>query len=146
MKYALPLVKHAVLEVGPGPGSLTRSILNAGAEKLAVVEKDSRFIPALELLRDAVQPGRVHVYRDDILKIDQRKVIEQMGVPKVDWTSEPNVKILGNLPFGVSTELLLLWMRQIPGREGPFAFGRVPMILLFQKEVAMVSIDQGTLF
>jgi len=138
VKYALPLLKKTVLEVGPGPGSLTRSIINAGTEKVVVVEKDSRFIPALQTIQSSIQPNRMHIHRDDILKIDQKKILEDVGVVKVDWNQDAEVKVLGNLPFGVSTELLLRWIHQIPNREGPFYFGRAPMILMFQKEVAMV--------
>lgn len=61
------------------------------------------------------------------------------GAEKRPWeVSDGSVQLLGNLPFAVSTELLLKWIRAIPDRSGPFAFGRVPLTLLFQKEVAQV--------
>ena len=50
----------------------------------------------------------------------------------------PGVRLVGNLPFSVSIPLLLQWLEAIPERKGPFAFGRVPMTLVFQKEVAEV--------
>lgn len=127
-----------VLEVGPGPGSLTRSILNAGAKRLIVVEKDRRFMPALETIKGAVQQDRMTIYENDILKVDEKQLLEAAGAQKVAWAEEPLVKIVGNLPFGIATELTLKWIHQVQKREGPFAFGRVPMVLLFQKEVAMV--------
>jgi dimethyladenosine transferase 1 len=53
------LRKATVIEVGPGPGGLTRSILNAGAKQLTVVEKDRRFIPALQTIQQALPEGMV---------------------------------------------------------------------------------------
>ena len=51
----------------------------------------------------------------------------------------PGVRLVGNLPFSVSIPLLLQWLEAIPERKGPFSFGRVPMTLVFQKEVAEVN-------
>ena len=55
----------------------------------------------------------------------------------------PGVRLVGNLPFSVSIPLLLQWLEAIPERKGPFSFGRVPMTLVFQKEVAEVSFFQN---
>ncbi|XP_036448591.1 dimethyladenosine transferase 1, mitochondrial [Colossoma macropomum] len=134
IRQAGNLKNACVCEVGPGPGGLTRSILNAGAADLLVVEKDKRFIPGLELLSEAA-PGRVRIVRGDILtyRMDQ-------GFPAhiaKKWEDEPpDLHIIGNLPFSVSTPLIITWLEQMASRSGPFVFGRTRLTLTFQKEVA----------
>lgn len=124
-----------VCEVGPGPGSLTRSVLNAGVSRLVVIEKDRRFLPSLELLRDASN-GRMEIHHGDALQFD----IERHCSPHIErkeWSEDPpSFHIVGNLPFNVSIPLLLQWLSLIPARQGPFSFGRSQLTLTFQKEVA----------
>ncbi|XP_030641973.1 dimethyladenosine transferase 1, mitochondrial [Chanos chanos] len=123
-----------VCEVGPGPGGLTRSILNAGAADLLVVEKDTRFIPGLKLLSEAA-PGRVRIVHGDILTYRMDRGFPPHIAKR--WEDEPpDLHIIGNLPFNVSTPLIIKWLEDISNRTGPFVFGRTRLTLTFQKEVA----------
>jgi len=132
-RTAAPLEGATVIEVGPGPGSLTRSLLTSGARKVIAVEKDKRFLPALETLQQAAN-GRLELVFEDMLRVDERELLK--NEPKArDWADESPIRIVGNLPFSVATELLLKWIRQIPERQGPFAHGRTMMSLMFQLEV-----------
>ncbi|KAM3595600.1 uncharacterized protein V6R79_026038 [Siganus canaliculatus] len=123
-----------VCEVGPGPGGLTRSILNSGVADVLVVEKDTRFIPGLKLLSEAA-PGRLRIVHGDILTYRMDRAFpETISKP---WEQDPpNLHIIGNLPFNVATPLIIKWLEQIAGRTGPFAYGRTRLTLTFQKEVA----------
>ena len=134
-RVAGDLRDSTVIEVGPGPGSLTRSLLNLGAKKVIAVEKDARFLPVLEILKEASN-GRLEIIHADMLEINERDLVKDIQ-PEA-WESEKEVvKIVGNLPFNVATEMLLKWLRQIPSRDGTFVTGRTSLTLLFQKEVAL---------
>ncbi len=107
-----------VLEIGPGPGGLTRALLAAGARHVVAIEKDARFAPALQAIA-AHWPGRLTVLEGDALEVD----------PLPHLT--PPVRIVANLPYNVGTELLVRWLT--PPAWPPFWQG---LTLMFQKEVA----------
>jgi len=112
------LANADVLEIGPGPGGLTRGLLAEGARHVVVVEKDPRCIPALEEIA-AAYPGRLTILEGDALEIDVREYLT------------PPVKIVSNLPYNVGTELLVRWLT--PPEWPPFWES---LTLMFQKEVA----------
>nr|XP_042118287.1 dimethyladenosine transferase 1, mitochondrial isoform X1 [Peromyscus maniculatus bairdii] len=123
-----------VYEVGPGPGGITRSILNANIAELVVVEKDTRFIPGLQMLSDAA-PGKLRIVHGDVLTYKIEKAFPDHV--RRQWEDDPpNVHIIGNLPFSVSTPLIIKWLENISLKDGPFVYGRTKMTLTFQKEVA----------
>jgi len=131
------LTGSQVLEVGPGPGGLTRSILKQVPKRLVVVEKDRRFKPTLDMLADAFGAinGQMDIIYDDITKINLENLFPMEE--KRDWDDKaPDIYIIGNLPFNVSTPLIIKWLHAIAERRGPWAFGRTKMTLTFQKEVA----------
>lgn len=107
-----------VLEIGPGPGGLTRGLLSEGARRVLAVEKDSRCIPALQEIAAAC-PGRLEILEGDALEID----------PLAHLT--PPIRIAANLPYNVGTELLIRWLT--PPEWPPFWQS---LTLMFQREVA----------
>ena len=109
------LTGRAVLEVGPGPGGLTRALLASAASHVLAVELDRRAIAALAELA-ALHPGRLDVREADALTID---VAQELSAPR---------KIVANLPYNVATPLLIGWLRGAAAVEG--------MTLMFQQEVA----------
>lgn len=127
---------HTVCEIGPGPGGITRSIIHQAPRKVILIEKDPRFLPSLELLADACRNKvDVDIITGDILKTDIGNYMPSDS--KRDWNdSPPPINLIGNLPFSVSTILIIRWLEMISRQEGPWAFGRTRMTLTFQKEVA----------
>ncbi len=107
-----------VIEVGPGPGGLTRAILALGAKKVIAIERDPRCLPALQEIADHY-PGRLEMIEGDALKTDFESLAQ----------GEP-VKIIANLPYNVGTQLLVNWL--LPRAWPPFWQS---LTLMFQKEV-----------
>lgn len=102
-----------------------------------VIEKDKRFVPALETIQSAIEKDKMIIERNDVLQTDIESLLNKYNTVKTPWEEESDIKIIGNLPFNIATALLIQWMKEIPMRSSIFAFGRAPMILMFQKEVAM---------
>ncbi len=113
------LSNHTIIEVGPGPGGLTRALLHEGAKKVIAIEMDRRAIGALQEIADHY-PGRLEVIEGNALDIDMASLVP-----------EGRAKIVANLPYNVGTELLLGWLR---GEQWPPFYDS--LILMFQKEVA----------
>ena len=119
-RLAGPFDGGVVIEVGPGPGGLTRALLEAGARVIAV-EKDDRFLPILADLAEAAE-GRLTVVHADALTIDEAALIAQHA------PESAAARVVSNLPYNVGTPLLIKWLT---GRFRPQR-----MTLMFQKEVA----------
>jgi 16S rRNA (adenine1518-N6/adenine1519-N6)-dimethyltransferase len=109
------LAGRHVLEVGPGPGGLTRALLGTGATQVVAVELDRRAVTALAEL-EAAHPGRLRVLEGDALRIDPAALL---AAPR---------RIVANLPYNVASPLLVGWLRGAAALEG--------MTLMFQQEVA----------
>jgi 16S rRNA (adenine1518-N6/adenine1519-N6)-dimethyltransferase len=114
VRLAGPFEGRAVIEVGPGPGGLTRALLESDAGQVILIEKDPRFIPLLSELDDG--SGRLSIVEADALKVDE-----------ADLVTGP-AHLVSNLPYNVGTPLLIKWLT---GPWTPHA-----LTLMFQKEVA----------
>uniref|UniRef100_A0A182WD60 rRNA adenine N(6)-methyltransferase n=1 Tax=Anopheles minimus TaxID=112268 RepID=A0A182WD60_9DIPT len=128
---------HYVLEVGPGPGGITRSIIRQSPRHLVVVEKDRRFMPTMEMLAEVTQPFmRMDIVQGDILNYRTEDAFPDC--PRHDWMDKDRapVHLIGNLPFAISTRLLINWLRDMSLRTGAWSYGRASLTLTFQKEVA----------
>ena len=118
-RAAGPLEDVTVVEVGPGPGGLTRALLAAGARGVIAIERDQRALAALAEIT-AHYPGRLHVIEGDALAIDIR--------PQLAHTP---VRIVANLPYNIATALLVNWLSAEPWPPWYDA-----LVLMFQREVA----------
>ena len=110
---------NSIIEIGPGPGSLTRSLLLNGAKKVIAIEKDKRFIDALQILKIASH-NKLIIENEDALNINLKDIINKYNII--------NAEIIANLPYSIATKLLLKWI--------PFPNKINQMTLMFQKEVA----------
>jgi len=109
-------LKHrTVIEIGPGPGGLTRALLGAGARRVVAIERDLRCLAALAELADAC-PGRLELLAGDARELDPVAL------------SSPPRKIVANLPYNIGTKLLVGWLERIGEYES--------LTLMFQREVA----------
>ncbi|WP_119391365.1 16S rRNA (adenine(1518)-N(6)/adenine(1519)-N(6))-dimethyltransferase RsmA [Taklimakanibacter lacteus] len=116
-RSAAPLAAATVVEIGPGPGGLTRALLLEGAKRVVAVEKDARALPALAEIA-AHYPGRLTVIEADALRFDWQVHIEG------------DAKIVANLPYNIATPLLTGWL------TSPWPPWFSSLTLMFQKEVA----------
>jgi 16S rRNA (adenine1518-N6/adenine1519-N6)-dimethyltransferase len=117
-RAAGPLEGVTVIEVGPGPGGLTRALLAAGARKVIAIERDERALPALAEIADAY-PGRLDVISGDAMTTDYAAL------------ADGPTRIVANLPYNIGTELLVGWLT---GETWPPFFQS--LTLMFQREVA----------
>jgi 16S rRNA (adenine1518-N6/adenine1519-N6)-dimethyltransferase len=117
-RAAGPLEGHEVVEVGPGPGGLTRALLAEGAKRVVAIERDRRCLPALEEIATAY-PGRLTIVEGDALETDMASLV-----------SGP-ARIVANLPYNIATPLLVGWLQ-----TEPWPPWYASLTLMFQKEVA----------
>jgi len=114
------LAGATVIEVGPGPGGLTRALLMQGAARVIAIERDERCLPALAEIADAY-PGRLEIISGDALTIDYAAIAKGLA----------DTRIVANLPYNIGTELLVRWLG---GSDWPPFYAS--MTLMFQREVA----------
>ncbi len=118
-RAAGPLEQVTVVEVGPGPGGLTRALLAQGARRVIAVERDERAVAALAEVA-AHYPGRLDVIAGDALEFD----------PAPELNGEP-ARVVANLPYNIATPLLIRWLS-----AEPWPPWYDSLVLMFQREVA----------
>lgn len=119
-RAAAPLTAATIVEIGPGPGGLTRALLAEGARKVIAIERDARCLAALAEIADHY-PGRLEIIEGDALEIDIAKCVGE---------ARP-ARVCANLPYNIATVLLARWLETEPW---PPWFDR--LTLMFQREVA----------
>jgi 16S rRNA (adenine1518-N6/adenine1519-N6)-dimethyltransferase len=148
------LSAFTVLEVGPGPGSLTRSILDAGAKKLVAIEKDQRCLEALKELQE-FYGERLELINEDALEFDPLSLC---------YSGTGKIKIIANLPYNIGTVLLFKWLRnsekissmtlmlqkevvdRIVAKPGDKHFGRLAVMVNFLCETKMLFTVNKSVF
>ncbi|MDU6726338.1 MAG: 16S rRNA (adenine(1518)-N(6)/adenine(1519)-N(6))-dimethyltransferase RsmA [Bradyrhizobium sp.] len=118
-RAAGPLEDATVVEIGPGPGGLTRALLALGARHVIAVEHDERAIPALQAIAERY-PGRLEIVCTDARTFDVRP-----------YLGSTKAKIVANLPYNIATHLLIGWLS-----AEPWPPWYDMMVLMFQREVA----------
>jgi len=118
-RAAGPLAAVTVIEVGPGPGGLTRALLALGAKRVIAIERDQRAVAALDEIA-ARYPGRLEVIAGDALEFDPRPALN--GAP---------ARVVSNLPYNIATALLVSWLTLEPWPPWYDC-----LVLMFQREVA----------
>ena len=118
-RAAGPLEDATVIEIGPGPGGLTRALLAMGARHVIAVERDERALPALEEIAQRY-PGRLEIICADAQHFDPRP-----------WLGSTRARIVANLPYNIATALLVDWLS-----IEPWPPWYDMMVLMFQREVA----------
>ncbi len=120
-RAAGPLAGSTVVEVGPGPGGLTRALIAEGAAHVVAIERDPRCLAALEEIAAAV-PGRLTIVNADALEVDMAALAAAAPGP---------ARIAANLPYNIATPLLVGWLK-----AEPWPPWYASMTLMFQREVA----------
>ncbi|MFK7866860.1 MAG: 16S rRNA (adenine(1518)-N(6)/adenine(1519)-N(6))-dimethyltransferase RsmA [Alphaproteobacteria bacterium] len=110
-----PLDAASIIEIGPGPGGLTRALLQSGAQHLSVVEKDKRFLPPLSDIQK-LSTGKLSIIEADALRLS------------LDQIAAPPYRIIANLPYNIATELIVNWLIDEDQIE--------TMVVMVQAEVA----------
>jgi 16S rRNA (adenine1518-N6/adenine1519-N6)-dimethyltransferase len=118
-RAAAPLEEAVIVEIGPGPGGLTRALLALGARRVIAVEHDARALPALQQIADRY-PGRLDIVCADAKAFDPRPLL-----------AGERAKIVANLPYNIATTLLIGWLS-----IEPWPPWYDMMVLMFQREVA----------
>ena len=121
-RAAAPLEDSTIIEIGPGPGGLTRALLALGARRVIAIEHDERAIPALQDI-SARYPGRLEIVHGDAMTFDPGPLL-----------AGERAKIVANLPYNIATQLLINWLT-----TEPWPPWYDMMVLMFQREVGRAS-------
>ena len=123
-----PLEGELIIEVGPGPGGLTRALLAGGARKVVAIERDRRCLAALAEV-SAHYPGRLEVIEGDALEVDIGAIVAADGAAR--GVEGAKARLCANLPYNVATPLLVGWLQ-----AEPWPAWWTSATLMFQREVA----------
>ena len=124
-----PLDDSLIIEIGPGPGGLTRGLLAEGARKVVAIERDRRCLAALAEIA-AHYPGRLEVIEGDALEVDLAAIVAADGAAR--GVEGAKARLCANLPYNVATPLLVGWLQ-----AEPWPAWWQSATLMFQKEVAL---------
>lgn len=133
-----------VVEVGPGPGGLTRALLMEGASRVVAIERDPRCLAALQQIAEHY-PGRLDIIEGDALREDPRALLReaegnlQKAKAQVEPEAQPEAEkaqIVANLPYNIGTELLVRWLRGADSSEHDGAVWWRRATVMLQREVA----------
>ncbi|XP_063049426.1 dimethyladenosine transferase 2, mitochondrial [Engraulis encrasicolus] len=139
-------IRHSnalILECDPGPGLLTRALLNCGAQRLVALEGDKTFLPDLQALeRRVCVPGQLEVLHCDFAKLDpirqgnmrppamySEKLFTHLGVEEADWTADVPVRVVGMFSLKSERNLLLKLVYSLFERLSVFRYGRIELIV-----------------
>lgn len=124
---------------------MTRSILEQNPRSLIVVEKDPRFLPSLHLLQESF-PEKLVIIKGDALEVDEAELLQLVEAPKTSWEEPAGVQVIGNLPFNISTPLLLKWLRQLSKREGTTFLQLLDLISMTKSRIRSLLIRPSALY
>jgi 16S rRNA (adenine1518-N6/adenine1519-N6)-dimethyltransferase len=139
-RAAGPLSDVTIVEIGPGPGGLTRALLAEGARRVIAIERDTRAVAALGEIAEHY-PGRLRVVAADAVELDVREYLDH-GAPvqiasneqrsgTVAEAAQATARVVANLPYNIATKLLISWLKTEPW---PPWYDQ--LVLMFQREVA----------
>jgi len=129
-RAAGPLDGVTVVEIGPGPGGLTRALLAEGAWQVIAIERDVRAVAALAEISERY-PGRLQVITGDALEADIGGYLDCAAGARQDGHPEGHARVVANLPYNIATVLLISWLKAEPW---PPWYDQ--LVLMFQREVA----------
>ena len=130
----LDLSCELIIEVGPGVGSITHSLLNKSSPntKILAIEKDVQFMPILQELSTQF-PQKFYYLHEDVMNVSDQQILEKT---QLHYKKDMDVQITGNLPFGSASHILKHWLKKMTDSKSILSSKNIKYILMFQKEVA----------
>ncbi|RKP18564.1 S-adenosyl-L-methionine-dependent methyltransferase [Rozella allomycis CSF55] len=137
------LSDNFIMEIGAGPGTITKSILNRAIQydncKVSLVERDKRFVPIHEVMKECYPENAYQMVYNDILKWPdvENEIINHWNTLQPGYFNNANrVQVIGNLPFNIASPLIISMLRRMSHNEGFLGHPNVDLLLMFQRDVA----------